>query len=95
MVLDDRFVELVAEGFDLAIRIGTLADSSLKARKLAETRMVIVAAPAYLAEAGTPRDDRRPRRAPAPPLLAARRPAISGGCAALRARSGRSGSAAG
>ena len=54
-MLDDRFVEVVAEGFDLAIRIGTLADSSLKARKLAETRMVIVAAPAYLAEAGTPR----------------------------------------
>ena len=54
LVLDDRFVEVVAEGFDLAIRIGTLADSSLKARKLAETRMVIVAAPAYLAEAGTP-----------------------------------------
>ncbi|HRO11659.1 LysR family transcriptional regulator [Amaricoccus sp.] len=55
MVLDDRFVELVAEGFDLAIRIGILADSSLKARKLATTRTVIAAAPGYLAEAGTPR----------------------------------------
>ncbi|MFT3973944.1 MAG: LysR family transcriptional regulator [Amaricoccus sp.] len=55
MVLDDRFVELVAEGFDLAIRIGTLADSSLKAKKLAETRTAIVAAPAYLADAGAPR----------------------------------------
>lgn len=54
LVLDDRFVEVVAEGFDLAIRIGNLADSSLKARKLAETRMVIAAAPAYLAAAGTP-----------------------------------------
>ncbi len=54
LVLDDRFVEVVAEGFDLAIRIGVLADSSLKARKLAETRMVIAAAPAYLAAAGTP-----------------------------------------
>jgi DNA-binding transcriptional LysR family regulator len=55
MVLEDRFVEVVAEGYDLAIRIGTLADSSLKARKLAETRGVIAAAPAYLAQAGTPR----------------------------------------
>jgi DNA-binding transcriptional LysR family regulator len=55
MVLDDRFVELVAEGYDVAIRIGALADSSLKARKLAETRGLIVAAPGYLAEMGTPR----------------------------------------
>ena len=55
MVLDDRFVELVAEGFDLAIRIGVLEDSSLKASKLAETRRLLAASPGYLAEAGTPR----------------------------------------
>ena len=55
MVLDDRFVELIAEGFDVAIRIGTLADSSLKARKLAEARGVVAASPGYLAAAGTPR----------------------------------------
>lgn len=55
MELDDRFVELVAEGFDLAIRIGTLTDSSLKAKKLAEARSLIVASPAYLAGCGTPR----------------------------------------
>ena len=55
MVLDDRFVELLAEGFDLAIRIGNLADSSLKARKLAEARGLITAAPSYLAAMGTPR----------------------------------------
>ena len=55
MVLDDRFVELVAEGFDLAIRIGNLPDSSLKARKLAETRGVLAASPAYLAAMGAPR----------------------------------------
>jgi DNA-binding transcriptional LysR family regulator len=54
MELDDRFVELLAEGFDLAIRIGTLADSSLKAKKLATTRTILGAAPGYLAEAGAP-----------------------------------------
>jgi len=55
MVLDDRFVELLAEGFDVAIRIGNLPDSSLKAKKLTGTRSVIAASPGYLAEAGTPR----------------------------------------
>ncbi len=55
LVLDDRFVEIIAEGFDLAIRIGTLADSSLRARKLAESRAKLVAAPGYIAAQGTPR----------------------------------------
>lgn len=54
LVLDDRFVELVAEGFDMAIRIGRLSDSSLRARKLGESRVVIVAAPSYLETHGTP-----------------------------------------
>lgn len=52
--LDDRRVELVAEGFDLAIRIGEMPDSSLKARRLAETEMNFVAAPAYLDRRGEP-----------------------------------------
>jgi DNA-binding transcriptional LysR family regulator len=55
LVLEDRFVELVAEGYDLAIRIGVLEDSSLKARKLAETRGILVASPGYLAGMGVPR----------------------------------------
>lgn len=55
MVLDDRFVELVAEGFDMAIRVGRLEDSSLKARKLAEAATVLVASPDYLAGNGTPK----------------------------------------
>ena len=52
--LDDRFVELVAEGFDLAVRIGALPDSTLIARKLAETALVLIASPDYLKRAGTP-----------------------------------------
>ncbi|MCB1352145.1 MAG: LysR family transcriptional regulator [Rhodobacteraceae bacterium] len=54
LVLDDRFVELVAEGFDMAIRIGVLSDSSLMARKLAEARVMLVASPEYLRTHGTP-----------------------------------------
>lgn len=54
--LNDRYVDLVDEGFDLAIRIGRLADSSLVARKLAGHRMVLCATPAYLKQHGTPRD---------------------------------------
>ncbi|MEM7524588.1 MAG: LysR family transcriptional regulator [Pseudomonadota bacterium] len=55
LYFDDRTVELVAEGFDLAVRIGELPDSSLKVRKLAETEMNLVAAPRYLAERGEPK----------------------------------------
>lgn len=54
LVLDDRFVEIVAEGYDLAVRIGALVDSSLRVRKLAESGMHLVASPDYLARAGTP-----------------------------------------
>lgn len=55
LVLDDRFVEIVAEGFDLAVRIGNLPDSSLRARRLAESRMILVASPGYVATHGAPR----------------------------------------
>lgn len=55
LVLDDRFVELVAEGFDLAIRIGHLEDSSLMARKVAETRLLLAASPGYLQAMGSPK----------------------------------------
>jgi DNA-binding transcriptional LysR family regulator len=56
--LNDRLVDLVDEGFDMAIRIGQLADSSLVARRIALTGLVIVASPAYLAKAGTPKHPR-------------------------------------
>ena len=52
--LGDRYFDLVAEGFDLAIRFGGLADSSLIVRHLASFETVLCASPAYLAEAGTP-----------------------------------------
>ena len=54
VTLDDRFVELVAEGFDLAIRIGALPDSSLMAKKLGESAMLLIASPDYLGRMGTP-----------------------------------------
>ena len=54
--LDDRFVNLVEEGVDVAVRIGVLTDSSLVARKLGVTRAVVCASPAYLAEHGEPEE---------------------------------------
>jgi DNA-binding transcriptional LysR family regulator len=51
----DRMVNLVEEGFDVAVRIGRLADSSLIARKLATVRAITVASPGYLAKRGEPR----------------------------------------
>ena len=52
--LADRVVDLVEEGFDLAVRIARLPDSSLVSRKLASTRLVLCASPDYLARRGTP-----------------------------------------
>lgn len=50
----DRPVDLVGEGFDLAVRAGVLPDSSLMARRLANAERMLVASPEYLARAGTP-----------------------------------------
>lgn len=54
MILQNRYAELIAEGFDLGIRVGDLDDSSLRARKFAETTRRLVASPAYLNRSGRP-----------------------------------------
>lgn len=58
LVLDDRHVDLLAEGYDMAVRIGRLPDSSLVARQLGSARTYCVASPAYLARRGRPRHPR-------------------------------------
>ncbi len=55
LTLSDAVASLVEESIDVAVRIGPLADSSLLARKVGETRRVVVAAPRYLERRGTPR----------------------------------------
>jgi DNA-binding transcriptional LysR family regulator len=54
LVLNDRFIDPLEEGVDVTIRIGTLSDSSLIARRLAPARRGLVAAPAYVARHGAP-----------------------------------------
>jgi DNA-binding transcriptional LysR family regulator len=54
LVLNDRFVDLADEGFDAAIRVGTLPDSNLIARPLMSSSRIVCAAPAYLSKYGTP-----------------------------------------
>jgi len=56
LLLLDRVVDVLEEGVDVAIRIGALADSSLVATSVGETRRVVCASPAYLREAGAPRE---------------------------------------
>ena len=54
LTVNDRVVDLIEEGFDVAVRIGRLADSSLVARRLATISIGLAASPGYLAERGTP-----------------------------------------
>lgn len=53
--MDDRVVDLIEEGFDLAVRITRLEDSSLIARRIATSRNLLCASPAYLATHGVPK----------------------------------------
>jgi DNA-binding transcriptional LysR family regulator len=53
---EDRFVDLVDEGIDVALRISAMPDSSLIARKIAQTRILVCAAPSLIKIFGTPKD---------------------------------------
>jgi DNA-binding transcriptional LysR family regulator len=55
IVLDDRNVDLIEAGIDLALRMGVLSDSSLTARRIAEGRRVVLASPEYLEAHGEPK----------------------------------------
>jgi DNA-binding transcriptional LysR family regulator len=55
IILDDRMIDLVSEGIDIALRMGDLADSSAVARRIATGRRSVVASPAYLDRHGVPR----------------------------------------
>jgi DNA-binding transcriptional LysR family regulator len=54
LMLTDRFIDPLEEGVDVTIRIGTLSDSSLIARRIAPARIALVASPEYLKRHGTP-----------------------------------------
>lgn len=52
---NDRFVDIVAEGFDVAIRVGSLSDSSLKAKKISSFKFLLAASPEFVAKHGLPK----------------------------------------
>jgi DNA-binding transcriptional LysR family regulator len=54
MVLKNRYVELISEGFDMAIRVGEMEDSSLRARKITDTTQRLIASPRYFQQHGRP-----------------------------------------
>ncbi|WP_250501287.1 LysR family transcriptional regulator [Caballeronia sp. GAWG1-5s-s] len=55
IVLDDRTIDLLEKGVDVALRMGSLDDSTMTARRVAQSRRLVVGTPAYLAEAGVPK----------------------------------------
>jgi DNA-binding transcriptional LysR family regulator len=55
VVLDDRQIDLIAEGIDVCLRMGELSDSSFTARRIGEARRLVVGTPAYFERAGIPR----------------------------------------
>lgn len=57
--LTNRYVDLIEEGYDLALRVGALTDSRLVVRRLAPSRRILIASPAYLERHGSPRQPRQ------------------------------------
>lgn len=55
VVMDDRAVDLVEEGIDIALRMGPLSDSTLTARKIGQCKRLVLGTPAYFSRAGVPR----------------------------------------
>lgn len=55
LLMDDRVLDLVAENIDVALQLGVLTDSALKARKLGQADRLVIASPSYLARRGVPR----------------------------------------
>ena len=60
LVTLDRVANLIEEGFDLAVRIAQLPDSTIVARRIGEVRRILVASPGYLARHGQARAARGP-----------------------------------
>ncbi len=54
VVLDDRNINLVDEGIDIALRMGTLTDQALTARRIGQSRRLVVGSPSYFAKSGVP-----------------------------------------
>ncbi|MGF6768098.1 DNA-binding transcriptional LysR family regulator [Paraburkholderia sp. GAS199] len=54
IVLDDRTIDLLEKGVDVALRMGSLDDSTMTARRIAQSRRLVVGTPAYLADEGIP-----------------------------------------
>ena len=82
---EDRYVDLVEQGIDVAMRMGKLADSTLGARFLGMNPWVMVAAPAYLQEHGTPKRRAGPERRTSRSSTAACRATTAGSCTRPRA----------
>jgi len=54
LMLNDRYIDIVAEGFDIAVRIGTLEDSTLIAKRIGHVRMLLCASPGFIERYGNP-----------------------------------------